>query len=129
MTITNSIDRHVGARFRALRLARGLSSDELSRRLAILRSRLDALEEGRERISADLLRKASRVLRAAPAEFFEGFSVTAQGLVRLTTDDARAANDEERLVRDFAHIRDENARQLVLALVSSYAIFEGMVGD
>lgn len=46
--------------------------------------------------------------------------------MRLTTDDARAANDEERLLRDFARIRDDSTRQLVLALVSSYAAFEGM---
>ena len=123
---TNIIDQHVGARLRALRQARGLTPEDLSRDLSIPCSRIDALESGRLRISAELMRKLSRALRAAPAEFFEGFSVTAQGLVRLTTDDARAANDEERLLRDFARIRDDSARQLVLALVSSYAAFEGM---
>lgn len=122
----NIIDQHVGARLRALRQARGLTPEDLSRDLSIPRSRIDALESGRLRISAELMRKLSRTLRAAPAEFFEGFSVTAQGLVRLTIDDARAANDEERLLRDFARIRDDSARQLVLALVSSYAAFEGM---
>lgn len=123
---TNIIDQHVGARLRALRQARGLTPEDLSRDLSIPCSRVVALESGRLRISAELMRKLSRALQAAPAEFFEGFSVTGQGLVRLTTDDARAANDEERLLRDFARIRDDGARQLVLALVSSYAAFEGM---
>lgn len=123
---TNIIDQHVGARLRALRQARGLTPEDLSRDLSIPCSRIAALESGRQRISAELMRKLSRALQAEPAEFFEGFSVTGQGLVRLTTDDARAANDEERLLRDFARIRDDSARQLVLALVSSYAAFEGM---
>ena len=123
---TNIIDQHVGARLRALRQARGLTPEDLSRDLSLSSSRIAALESGRLRISARLMRKLSQALRAAPAEFFEGFSVTAQGLVRRTTDDVRAANDEERLLRDFARIRDDNARQLVLALVSSYAAFEGM---
>lgn len=126
MKTNNFIDRHVGARLRFLRQDRGVTPDVLSRILGISPNRLDDLEEGRERISADLMRVLSRVLRAPPSAFFEGFSVTAAGLVRLTDDDARAANDEERLLRDFARIRDHDARQLVLTLVSSYAAFEGM---
>ena len=69
------------------------------------------------------MRLLSRILKAEPAEFFEGFSVTAQGLVRLTDNDAQAAEEEAQLTRDFALIRDEDARQLILALVSSYAAF------
>jgi transcriptional regulator with XRE-family HTH domain len=126
MKTSNFIDRHVGARLRFLRQDRGVTPDVLSRILGISPNRLDDLEEGRERISADMMRVLSRVLRAPPSAFFEGFSVTAAGLVRLTNDDAQAANDEERLLRDFARIRDHDARQLVLTLVSSYAAFEGM---
>lgn len=126
MKTSNFIDRHVGARLRFLRQSRGVSPDVLSRILAISPGRLDDLEEGRERISADLMRVLSRVLRAPPSAFFDGFSVTAAGLVRLTDDDAGAADDEDRLLRDFARIRDHDARQLVLTLVSSYAAFEGM---
>jgi transcriptional regulator with XRE-family HTH domain len=126
MTTANYIDRHIGSRLRALRQARGMSAEQLSRLAAIAPDRLEALEEGRERISAVLLKTLARVLRATPADFFEGFSVTAQGLVRLGADDARAASEERRLLQDFARIRDENTRQLVLALISSYATFEDM---
>jgi len=124
MKTANSIDRHVGARLRSLREERGVEQDELARLVSISPRCLENLEQGRERISAELLRKLSRALHAAPATFFEGFSVTAQGLVRLSGDDARAARDEERLLKEFARIRDDDARQLVLALVSSYAAFE-----
>jgi hypothetical protein len=69
------------------------------------------------------MRALSRILKIQPAEFFEGLSVTAQGLVRLTENDARAADEEAQLMRNFALIRDPDARQLILALVSSYAAF------
>lgn len=120
---TNFIDRHVGERLRLVRESRGMSLERLASALNIPAARLLDLEEGRERISAELMRSLSRVLKAQPAEFFEGFSVTAQGHVRLTDNDSRAAEEEARLTRDFALIRDEDARQLILALVSSYAAF------
>ena len=120
---TNFIDRYIGARLRSLRESRGLSRERLASALNIPADRVLDLEEGRERIAAELMRSLSRVLEAQPAEFFEGFSVTAQGLVRLTDNDGRAAEEEARLTRDFALIRDEDARQLILALVSSYATF------
>jgi transcriptional regulator with XRE-family HTH domain len=120
---TNFIDRYVGARLCSLRESRGLSQERLASALNIPAERLLDLEEGRERIAAELMRSLSRILNAQPAEFFEGFSVTAQGVVRLTDNDARAADEEAQLMRDFALIRDEDARQLILALVSSYAVF------
>jgi len=123
MTMTNPIDQHVGARLRQLRQSRGMTAEALAKTIAVSVERVNSLEEGRERLSADLIRKLSRALQAAPAEFFEGFSVTAQGLVRLADDDAKAADEEARLTQQFARIRDENARQVILALVSSYAVF------
>jgi transcriptional regulator with XRE-family HTH domain len=121
---TNFIDKYVGERLRLIRESRGVSLERLASELNIPAARLNDLEEGRERIGAELMRPLSLVLKAQPAEFFEGFSVTAQGHVRLTDNDSRAAEEEARLMRDFAVIRDENARQLILALVSSYAAFE-----
>lgn len=124
--MTNSIDQHVGARLRYLRQSRGMNVEALAGLLSISVDSLNGLEDGRERISADMMRRLSRALRAAPSEFFEGFSITALGLVRLTDDDARAADEEARLTRDFARIRDENARQLILSMVSNYAVFAEM---
>lgn len=100
-----------------------MTAEALAKTIGISVERLNSLEEGGERLSADLIRKLSHALQAAPAEFFEGFSVTAPGLVRLTNDDAKAADEEARLTQQFARIRDENARQVILALVSSYAVF------
>lgn len=66
---TNIIDQHVGARLRSLRQARGLTPEDLSRDLSIPCSRIAALESGRLRISAELMRKLSRALQAAPLNF------------------------------------------------------------
>nr|WP_298426537.1 helix-turn-helix transcriptional regulator [Rhodoblastus sp.] len=123
MITKNTIDQHVGARLRSLRENRGMTAESLATTIGIPASRLADLEEGRERIAANLMRPLARALGAVPADFFEGFSVTARGVVRLSSDDARAADEEARLTRDFALIRDNDARQLILALVSSYAAF------
>ncbi len=120
---TNFIDRYVGARLRTLRQSRGMPLERLAAAMNVPAERLSDLEEGRERIAAETMRLLSRILKVEPAAFFEGFSVTAQGLVRLTDNDAQAADEEAQLTRDFALIRDEDARQLILALVSSYAAF------
>jgi len=123
MTMPQSIDEHVGARLRQLRESRGMTARALAEALEITSARLEALEGGRERLTAGLVKRLSRVLGVEPAAFFEGFSVTAQGVVRLTDNDSRAATEEASLMRDFARIRDKNARRLILALVSSYAAF------
>src|SRR5262245_57675828 len=106
MMNTNDIDQHVGARLRYLRQSRGMSLEGLAKSSTISAERLQELEDGRARISADLMRKLARALQAAPADFFEGFSVTGQGLVRLSDDHARAADEEAQLMRDFARIHD-----------------------
>jgi transcriptional regulator with XRE-family HTH domain len=124
--MTNSIDEYVGSRLRHLRERRGMTARALADTLVISAQRLEALEQGRERLTAGLIRKLSQALAAAPAEFFEGFSVTAQGVVRLTDNDAKAATEEARLMADFARIRDDDARRVILALVSSYAAFAGI---
>ena len=100
-----------------------MTARALAEALEITSARLEALEGGRERLTAGLVKRLSRVLGVEPAAFFEGFSVTAQGVVRLTDNDSRAATEEASLMRDFARIRDKNARRLILALVSSYAAF------
>lgn len=122
----DAIDRHVGSRLRQLRESRGLSREKLAAAMDMPVDVLEELEEGRSRLTAALIRPLCQILRVSPFEFFEGFSVTAQGRVRLGEDDAIAAEEEERLIRDFGLIRDPEARQLILALVSSYALFSGI---
>ena len=69
----NAIDRHIGKRLRQLRLARGMDLPELSGLLGVSAPRLLQFEEGRERISALLMRQLAKILNVPPSEFFEGF--------------------------------------------------------
>lgn len=119
----DAIDRHVGARLRQLRESRGFSRAKLAAAMDMAVETLEDFEEGRGRLTAALIRPLAQILRVAPAEFFEGFSITGEGRVRLSDDDVSAAAEEERLIREFALIRDPEARRLILTLVSSYAAF------
>lgn len=122
MKTPNFIDRHVGSRLRQLRLSRGVDRQDLARKVGISTSRLETLEEGRERLSAETMRQLSRILRAPPTEFFAGLSPQVQaGAKPLTAEEAAA--QEQRLIADFARIRDARSRDVVLALVAAYAEF------
>jgi transcriptional regulator with XRE-family HTH domain len=121
MKTPNFIDRHVGSRLRQLRLSRGVAAQDLARMLGISASRLAALEEGRERIAAETMRQLSRVLRAPPSEFFEGLAPGHADAMAPTAEEK--AEQEKRLIADFARIRDAKSREVILALVAAYAEF------
>jgi transcriptional regulator with XRE-family HTH domain len=122
MKTPNFIDRHVGSRLRQLRLSRGVDQQDLARRLGISASRLEALEEGRERITAETMRQLSRIMRAPPTEFFSGLSQQVQATAKPLTAEEVAAQ-EKRLIADFGRIRDGKSREVILALVAAYAEF------
>ena len=114
----NAIDRHVGKRLRQLRLARGMDLTELSGLLGVAAPRLLQFEEGRERISALLMRHLAKILNVLPSEFFEGFSPSGANGAECAIG---SQDEEQRLRRDFARVRDAKIRKLILALVAAYA--------
>ncbi len=69
----NPIDRHVGGRLRMLRLASGMSQQELAAALGVSVARLRRLEIGERRIDAYLFREIVKVLGAPPSFFFSQF--------------------------------------------------------
>jgi transcriptional regulator with XRE-family HTH domain len=125
MKQTNAIDRHVGKRLRHLRLSRAVELQELANRVGVSPPRLLQFEEGRERISAEIMRQLCKALDAPPSEFFAGFSravvTSAEGGPVART--ASAQEEEQRLLRDFARVRDRKSRELILSLVAAYAEF------
>ena len=121
----NAIDRHVGKRLRQLRLARGMDLPELSGLLGVSAPRLLQFEEGRERLSAVLMRQIAKILDAPPSEFFAGFSANgAQAAEKRGFDGPQ--DEEQRLLRDFARVRDAKSRELILTLVAAYAEFSDL---
>lgn len=121
----NAIDRHIGKRLRQLRLARGMDLPELSGLLGVSAPRLLQFEEGRERISALLMRQLAKILNVPPCEFFEGFPRSgASGTGAAAKSASGGSRDEEQtLLRDFARVRDAKTRALILALVAVHAEF------
>jgi transcriptional regulator with XRE-family HTH domain len=125
----NAIDSHVGKRLQQLRLVRGMDLPGLSSLIGVSAPRLLQFEEGRERISADLMRRLSKILNVSPSEFFSGFSRSgANGVGDVAENRAfgRAQEEEQRLLRDFARVRDAKNRELILVLVAAYAEFSDL---
>jgi transcriptional regulator with XRE-family HTH domain len=128
MKTPNHIDRHVGGRLRQLREARGLELQDLARLSGVSAPHLIALEQGRERISAEFMRKLSRILRVRPSDFFTGLAPGATQNGKHAEAEMTAAEQEQKLRVDFARIRDAKSRDTILALVAAYAEFGDLEG-
>jgi ribosome-binding protein aMBF1 (putative translation factor) len=68
----SEIDAHVGARLRALRLARDMAQAELGARLGVSFMQVQKYEAGANRIAAARLYAIARVLAVRVDSFFEG---------------------------------------------------------
>ncbi len=66
------IDRHVGARIRAMRKARALTQAELGKALGVSAMQVQKYEYGRDRIGASSLFDAARMFGVKVSAFFEG---------------------------------------------------------
>ncbi|MFM9942695.1 MAG: helix-turn-helix domain-containing protein [Hyphomicrobiaceae bacterium] len=73
------VDRHVGARLRALREGLGLTSREVAKSLSCHEDQLDAIERGETRASPTLLARAAQLFNVASFHFFDGLETTDQG--------------------------------------------------
>lgn len=69
----NLIDRHVGSRVRARRIARGMTIANLALALGVEAPEAEMLEEGALRLDAARLLQACRALDCDVSYFFAGF--------------------------------------------------------
>lgn len=68
----SDIDRHLGQRIREARAAKGLSQEELAEQIESLADKVQAMEEGRVRVSSLALARISLALDASLAWFYDG---------------------------------------------------------
>ncbi|WP_158745747.1 helix-turn-helix domain-containing protein [Acidisphaera sp. L21] len=68
-----SVDRHVGARLRARRLANGLAVKTIAQTLGVTEERVSQWEDGFYRVPAHHLLAVSHLLSCPLGVFFEGF--------------------------------------------------------
>lgn len=120
----NPIDRSLGSRLRAKRMASGLTPEQLGDRLDIDPKDILSYEIGAKRISADRLLRIASALGVRPVYFF-GF--------RDRRDPDRKALREEfasyralpeqglRLHRAFVNVKNDALRESIVALVVELA--------
>jgi transcriptional regulator with XRE-family HTH domain len=87
----NSIDIHVGARTRALRIQRGVSQAELASELGLSFQQVQKYETAANRISASKLYTIAKVLRVRPCYFFDGLYSDDSETITLDQEAARFA--------------------------------------
>jgi transcriptional regulator with XRE-family HTH domain len=120
MSDINLIDKHVGGRLRALREARGISPEALVRACNLSIDRLDRLENGRERITVDDMRRLCEVLGVAPADFFRGL-YDRDDKSGPVGGDLSIEEEGRLLMTDFRRIADPGKRRTLMALASAFA--------
>lgn len=76
-TKKDPVDRHIGARLRALRKAAGVSTLGLADDLGTSRQQVEMYEAGKNRIAASRLYRAARALDVPVERFFEGAETAA----------------------------------------------------
>ena len=81
----NAIDKHVGSRIRARRLACGVGAAAMSHVLCMSEADFNDWEEGRVRPPGLNVLEIARLLDIAPASLFYGLSKSDGGTVQLSS--------------------------------------------
>ncbi|MEN9917829.1 MAG: hypothetical protein RL662_265 [Bacteroidota bacterium] len=68
----NEIDKHIGSKILSLRLALGLSRDQLAKKLDVTQQQLQKYEKGTNRISVSRLVVIAKALSQGVSYFYEG---------------------------------------------------------
>lgn len=68
-----ALDRHVGMRIRAARMARGMTQGHLADALGVSDGQIDKYERAENRVVVERLHAMARALHVAPGWFFEEF--------------------------------------------------------
>ncbi|MCJ2068532.1 helix-turn-helix domain-containing protein [Methylobacterium sp. J-030] len=127
------VDRTIGSRVAALRIAQGLSQTALGEAIGVSFQQVQKYEKGRNRIGAGRLQTMADLLKVPVETFFAsrlGDDADA-GDVRTFYDDPQVMQ----LVADFTSITDETMRKNVLSIVRAAAkihlanIEQGPVGS
>ncbi|HEY0107310.1 MAG TPA: helix-turn-helix transcriptional regulator [Rhizomicrobium sp.] len=116
-----AIDRHIGARIRARRLALGIRQKTLAIDIGVTMQQLQKYESGINRVSASKLFEIAALLSVSVAAFFDGMPTGASG--RKATDASsafeRMIETEEglALVGLFPRLVVANRRRAVVEIV------------
>jgi transcriptional regulator with XRE-family HTH domain len=109
------IDKYIGKKIQELRLARGLSRQELGDKIGVTHQQCQKYEKGLNRISAGRLMLIATVLEKPIQYFFVDIN-TDKRAVPLNTDHQRMCIE---ISRNFMKIKNENHKEAINILVKS----------
>ena len=112
------IDRRLGARVRARRLAIDMSQERLAELLGVTFQQVQKYEKGVNRIAASRLLDIADALDQPVSQFFEGLRPGRRGARQADEiEDALAKPGVAELIRLFVSLRSDKVRRQVLELV------------
>lgn len=122
----NALDRQIGQRVRARRLAIGMSQERLADLLGVTFQQVQKYEKGVNRIAASRLFDISTAVDLPVGRFYEGLSgrLMRGGVAETSKDfvsDALATPEGAQLMALFASIKSLKVRRRVLDLVKALA--------
>lgn len=113
--MSHPVDIHVGKRLKQMRVLRGMTQTEVAQGLDISFQQVQKYELGRNRISASKLFELSRILKVAPAYFFDG-------LDEENVQETQALDDEAtKIASMLTRIKDDRLRGQIRTFISELA--------
>lgn len=116
---TDSRDRAVAVRVRALRLARGMTQSELGRRIGVSFQQVQKYESGANRIGAGRLQRIAEVFDVPLAALFDSPPLRRTG--GADPFEAMRTAGAARLVQAYSRIRDAMVRHAFVRLAEQMA--------
>lgn len=123
------IDRHIGARIQELRLAHGMSRQELGEKINVTHQQLQKYEIGTNRVSAGRLALIAKFLGTSVATFYEGLD---ESLNSTNEADANLNQNQRMCIevsRNFMRIRNPEHKDAINSLVRILAKSEALANS
>ena len=110
----DNIDKSIGHKIYSLRLAKGLSRQQLSKVIGVTHGQLQKYEKGSKRVSASKLALIAKALDRQIPYFYEGFEVADN--IWLETESQRLCIE---VARNFKRIANRGHQDAINTLVKS----------
>jgi len=110
----DNIDKSIGHKIYSLRLAKGLSRQQLSKVIGVTHGQLQKYEKGSKRVSASKLALIAKALDRQIPYFYEGFEVADN--IPLETENQRLCIE---VARNFKRIANRGHQDAINTLVKS----------
>ena len=110
----DNIDKSIGHKIYSLRLAKGLSRQQLAKAIGVTHQQLQKYEKGSKRVSASKLALIAKALDWQIPYFYEGFEVADN--IPLETENQRLCIE---VVRNFKRIAKRGHQDAINTLVKS----------